>query len=402
MFNMRDLVYVAIGLLAGGLLVALVVLLTRRRNQGAATELAKRLETIDRSLRDEFSRNREEAGAAAKNQRQELATSLESVRSTVDVRLRHLQDDNAAHIERMRATVDEKLQGTLERRLGEAFRAVSDRLEQVHQGLGAMQQLASDVGGLQKVLANVKTRGGWGEVQLGALLEQVLTPEQFARNVKTRDDSNENVEFAIKLPGNEDGAPVWLPIDAKFPTEDYQRLLAAQEKGDLGLVENATKSLEAQLKKSAKDICQKYINPPKTTDFALMFLPTEGLYAEAIRRIGLVEQVQRECRVILAGPTTLAALLNSLQMGFRTLAIQKRSSEVWNLLATVKTEFGKFGDALAKVKDKLDQASTDMDKVAVRSRAITKQLNKVEELPSNPQPLLKDFLQTDNAHAPDE
>jgi DNA recombination protein RmuC len=277
-----------------------------------------------------------------------------------------------------------------------------NRLEQVHQGLGAMQQLASDVGGLQKVLANVKTRGGWGEVQLGALLEQVLTPEQFARNVKTRDDSNENVEFAIKLPGNEDGAPVWLPIDAKFPTEDYQRLLAAQEKGDLALVENATKSLEAQLKKSAKDICQKYINPPKTTDFALMFLPTEGLYAEAIRRIGLVEQVQRECRVILAGPTTLAALLNSLQMGFRTLAIQKRSSEVWNLLATVKTEFGKFGDALAKVKDKLDQASTDMDKVAVRSRAITKQLNKVEELPSNPQPLLKDFLQTDNADAPDE
>ena len=402
MLNMSDLVYLAIGSVAGGLLVALVVLLTRRRNQGAATELAKRLETIDRSLRDEFSRNREEAGAAAKNQRQELATSLESVRSTVDVRLRQLQDDNAAHIERMRATVDEKLQGTLERRLGEAFRAVSDRLEQVHQGLGAMQQLASDVGGLQKVLANVKTRGGWGEVQLGALLEQVLTPEQFARNVKTRDDSNENVEFAIKLPGNEDGAPVWLPIDAKFPTEDYQRLLAAQEKGDLALVENATKSLEAQLKKSAKDICQKYINPPKTTDFALMFLPTEGLYAEAIRRIGLVEQVQRECRVILAGPTTLAALLNSLQMGFRTLAIQKRSSEVWNLLATVKTEFGKFGDALAKVKDKLDQASTDMDKVAVRSRAITKQLNKVEELPSNPQPLLKDFLQTDNADAPDE
>ena len=399
---MSDPLYLAIGLVGGGLLVAVVVLLTRRRNQGAATELAKRLETIDRSLRDEFSRNREEAGAAAKNQREELATSLESVRSTVDVRLRHLQDDNAAHIERMRATVDEKLQGTLERRLGEAFKAVSDRLEQVHQGLGAMQQLASDVGGLQKVLANVKTRGGWGEVQLGALLEQVLTPEQFARNVKTRDDSNENVEFAIKLPGNEDGAPVWLPIDAKFPTEDYQRLLAAQEKGDLALVENATKSLEAQLKKSAKDICQKYINPPKTTDFALMFLPTEGLYAEAIRRIGLVEQVQRECRVILAGPTTLAALLNSLQMGFRTLAIQKRSSEVWYLLATVKTEFGKFGDALAKVKDKLDQASTDMDKVAVRSRAITKQLNKVEELPSNPQPLLKDFLQTDNADAPDE
>ena len=400
---MSPLLYLVIGLIGGGFVAATIVLLASRgKDDGVTAELVKRLEMIDRGLRDEFSRNREEAGAAAKNQREELTTSLEGVRSTVDLRLRQLQEDNAAHIEKMRATVDEKLQGTLERRLGEAFKAVSDRLEQVHQGLGAMKQLASDVGGLQKVLANVKMRGGWGEVQLGALLEQVLTPEQFARNVRTRDESNENVEFAIKLPGNEDGAPVWLPIDAKFPTEDYQRLIAAQEKGDLDLVESATKSLEAQLKKSARDICQKYINPPKTTDFALMFLPTEGLYAEAIRRVGLVEQVQRECRVIFAGPTTLAALLNSLQMGFRTLAIQQRSSEVWNLLATVKTEFGKFGDALAKVKDKLDQASTDMDKVAVRSRAITKQLNKVEELPSNPQPLLKDFLQTDNAETLDE
>jgi DNA recombination protein RmuC len=400
---MSPLLYLVIGLIGGGFIAAVIVLLTSRGKDGGATaELVKRLELVDRSLRDEFSRNREEAGAAAKNQREELTMSLEGMRSTVDLRLRQLQEDNAEHIEKMRATVDEKLQGTLEKRLGEAFRAVSDRLEQVHQGLGAMQQLASDVGGLQKVLANVKTRGGWGEVQLGALLEQVLTPEQFARNVRTRDESNENVEFAIKLPGTEDGAPVWLPIDAKFPTEDYQRLLAAQEKGNLDLVEEATKNLEAQLRKSARDICQKYINPPKTTDFALMFLPTEGLYAEAIRRVGLVEQVQRECRVIFAGPTTLAALLNSLQMGFRTLAIQQRSSEVWNLLAAVKTEFGKFGDALAKVKDKLEQASTDMDKVAVRSRAITKRLNKVEELPSNPQPLLKDFLQTDNTEALDE
>jgi DNA recombination protein RmuC len=400
---MSPLLYLVVGLVGGGFVAAVIVLLaSRRKDDGATAELVKRLEMVDRSLRDEFSRNREEAGAAAKNQREELTTSLESVRSTVDLRLRQLQEDNAAHIEKMRSTVDEKLQGTLEKRLGEAFKAVSDRLEQVHQGLGAMKQLASDVGGLQKVLANVKTRGGWGEVQLGALLEQVLTPEQFARNVRTRDESNENVEFAIKLPGNQDSAPVWLPIDAKFPIEDYQRLLAAQERGNLDLVEEATKSLEAQLKKSAKDICQKYINPPKTTDFALMFLPTEGLYAEAIRRVGLVEQVQRECRVIIAGPTTLAALLNSLQMGFRTLAIQQRSSEVWNLLAVVKTEFGKFGDALAKVKDKLDQASTDMDKVAVRSRVITKQLHKVEELPSNPQPLLKDLLQTDNSETLDE
>src|SRR5207247_8172223 len=198
---------------------------------------------------------------------------------------------------------------------------------------------ASDVGGLQKVLSNVKMRGGWGEVQLGALLEQLLTPEQFAKNVKTRDESADHVEFAIKLPGDENGEPVWLPIDAKFPTEDYQRLVAAQEKGDVAMVDEAMKKLESQLKRCAKDICEKYINPPQTTDFALMFLPTEGLYAEAIRRFGLVEQVQRDCRVIFAGPTTLAALLNSLQMGFRTLAIQKRSSEVWNLLAGVNSEF---------------------------------------------------------------
>jgi len=239
----------------------------------------------------------------------------------------------------------------------------------------------------------VKTRGGWGEVQLGNLLEQVLTQDQFARNVKTREEGGEHVEFAIKLPGDENGAPVWLPIDAKFPTEDYQRLIAAQEKGDLNAIEDAMKGLETQLRKSAKDICAKYNNPPRTTDFALMFLPTEGLYAEAIRRVGLVEQVQRECRVVFAGPTTLAALLNSLQMGFRTLAIQKSSSEVWNLLAAVKHEFGKFGDALSKVKEKLDQASSDMDKVAVRSRAITKKLRDVEELPTNPQPLLPELLQ---------
>src|SRR5205809_5508511 len=394
---MSPLLYLVIGLIGGGLIVAVVVLLTRRGNQGAATDMAKRLEVIDRGLRDEFSRNREEAGAAAKNQREELTRSLEGVRSAVDVRLRQLQEDNAKQIDKMRATVDEKLQGTLEKRLGESFKLVSDRLEQVHQGLGAMQQLASDVGGLQKVLTNVKMRGGWGEVQLGALLEDLLTPEQFARNVKTREERADHVEFAIKLPGDENGAPVWLPIDAKFPTEDYQCLIAAQEKGDANAVEESMKSLETQLRRSAKDICQKYINPPRTTDFALMFLPTEGLYAEAIRRVGLVEQVQRHCRVVFAGPTTLAALLNSLQMGFRTLAIQKRSSEVWNLLAGVKTEFGKFGEALSAVKDKLEQAASDMDKVAVRSRVITKKLRDVEELPSNPQPLLPELLQGEEA-----
>ncbi len=396
---MTPLLYVIAGLIGGGLLAAVIFLLLRPKTNGIESDLLKRLEVLDRAqeraeriIREEMSRGREENANVAKAQREELGKSLESVRSIVDLRLKQLQEDNSKQIDKMRATVDEKLQGTLEKRLGESFKLVSDRLEQVHQGLGAMQQLASDVGGLQKVLTNVKARGGWGEVQLGALLEQVLTPEQFARNVKTRDESAENVEFAIKLPGDENGAPVWLPIDAKFPTEDYHRLIAAQEQGDTNAVEESMKSLEAQLKRSAKDICQKYINPPKTTDFALMFLPTEGLYAEAIRRVGLVEQVQRDCRVVFAGPTTLAALLNSLQMGFRTLAIQKRSSEVWNLLAVVKTEFGKFGEALSGVKEKLDQAARKIEDVDVRSRAITRKLRDVEELPSNPQPMLKELL----------
>ena len=397
---MSPLLYLVFGLVGGALLAGLIILLARRTQSGVESEVVKRLEMLDRAqeraermLREEMSRGRDETATAAKTQREELGASLESVRAIVDLRLKQLQEDNSKQIDRMRATVDEKLQGTLEKRLGESFKLVSDRLEQVHQGLGAMRQLASDVGGLQKVLSNVKTRGSWGEVQLGALLEQVLTADQFARNVKTREDSGDHVEFAVKLPGDEDGNPVWLPIDAKFPTEDYQRLLAAQDQGNVAAIEEAMKSLETQLKRSAREICQKYINPPRTTDFALLFLPTEGLYAETIRRIGLVEQVQRECRVIFAGPTTLAALLNSLQMGFRTLAIQKRSSEVWNLLATVKTEFGKFGEALSDVKNKLDQAARHVDHVAVRSRAITKKLRDVEELPSNPQPMLKELLE---------
>ena len=396
---MNPLLYCLIGVAAGVLLAAFVFFLTRRDSKighlilGKIELLERAQEREEKVFRDELARNREENANAAKSQREELTASLESVRGIVNLRLQELQKDNAQQIERMRATVDEKLQGTLEKRLGESFKLVSERLEKVHQGLGAMQQLASDVGGLQRVLTNVKTRGGWGEVQLGTLLEQLLTPEQFDRNVQTRDESGERVDYAIKLPGEGNGAAVWLPIDAKFPMEDYQRLITAQESGDSMLTDGAMKDLETQLRKSAKDICAKYINPPKTTDFALMFLPTEGLYAEAIRRVGLVEQVQRDCRVVFAGPTTLAALLNSLQMGFRTLAIQKRSSEVWNLLAGVKTEFAKFGDSLSKVKDKLDQAASDMDKVAVRSRAITKKLRDVEELPSNPQPLLPELLQ---------
>ena len=394
--------YLVIGALGAGLLVAIVLLLGRRgatEDGGIAGKidlLERAQERSERMLREEMARSREEGAGAAKAQREELTKSLEGMRSTVDLRLKQLQEDNAKQIDRMRATVDEKLQGTLEKRLGESFKLVSDRLEQVHQGLGAMQQLASDVGGLQRVLTNVKTRGGWSEWQLGVLLEEMLTPEQFAKNMKTRDDTDERVEFAIKLPGDENGAPVWLPIDAKFPMEHYERLTTAQENGDSTLVEAAMKTLETQLKRCAKDICEKYINPPKTTDFALLFLPSEGLYAEAIRRVGLVQNVQRDCRVTFVGPTTLAALLNSLQMGFRTLAIQKRSSEVWNLLAAVKTEFGKFGDALSAVKEKIDQASRKMEDVDVRSRVITRRLRDVEELPSNPQPMLRNLLPGEN------
>src|SRR2546430_17644902 len=402
---MNPLLYALIGLIAGAGIVALVFAIARRGRQDDG-ELVKRFELLERAqergerlIREEMARGREENANAAKTQRGELTACLASVSGIVDQRLKQLQEDNTGQLEKMRATVDEKLQGTLEKRLGESFKLVSERLEQVHQGLGAMRQLASDVGGLQRVLANVKTRGGWGEVQLGNLLEQVLTADQFSRNVQTREESGERVDFAIKLPGDENGAPVWLPIDSKFPTEDYQRLLAAQDKGDADVIEGAMKGLETELRKNAKDICAKYINPPRTTDFALMFLPTEGLYAEAIRRVGLVEQVQRECRVVFAGPTTLAALLNSLQMGFRTLAIQKRSSEVWNLLAGVKTEFGKFGEALTAVEEKLGQASREMEDVDVRSRAITKKLRDVEELPSNPQPLLKDLLGESDAAA---
>jgi DNA recombination protein RmuC len=390
--------YLVSGLIAGGLLAAIIFFISKRDSgkgigeSAVQAELIRRLETLDRGLRDEFSRSREEGATVAKYQREELNKSLEGVRAIVDLRLKEMQQDNAKQIDKMRATVDEKLQGTLEKRLGESFKLVSDRLEQVHKGLGAMQQLASDVGGLQRVLTNVKTRGGWSEWQLGVLLEEMLTPEQFAKNMKTRDDTDERVEFAIRLPGDQNGAPVWLPIDAKFPMEHYERLAAAQEKADLAAVEAAMKTLETQLKRCAKDICDKYINPPKTTDFALLFLPSEGLYAEAIRRVGLVQNVQRDCRVTFVGPTTLAALLNSLQMGFRTLAIQKRSSEVWSMLAGVKTEFGKFGDALSAVRDKLDQAARKMEDVDVRSRALTKKLRDVEELPTNPQPMLKDLL----------
>ena len=308
------------------------------------------------------------------------AAKLETVRGTVEEKLCMLQADNARQLENMRQTVDEKLQGTLEKRLGESFRQVSERLEQVHKGLGEMQSLAAGVGDLKKVLTNVKTRGTWGEVQLGALLEQVLSAEQFVRNASTRGGA-ERVEFAIKLPGRDGEEPVLLPIDAKFPVEDYQRLLDAQERADAEGIEAAGRQLETRVKACARDIRDKYVNPPVSTDFGILFLPIEGLFAEVIRRPGLAESIQRDCRVAIAGPTTLWSILNSLQMGFRTLAIQKRSGEVWTLLGAVKTEWTKYGEVLDAVQKRIHQASETIEKARVRTRAIGRRLRNVQELP---------------------
>jgi len=338
---------------------------------------------------------RTESAGTAKELREEVVKTLtaisesnekklEAVRLTVEGKLQKMQEDNTKQLDLMRQTVDEKLQSTLEKRLGESFKQVSERLELVHKGLGEMQTLATGVGDLKKVLTNVKTRGTWGEVQLGALLEQVLSNEQYATNVATK-DSGERVEFAIKLPGQGSNVEdiVWLPIDAKFPVEDYQRLLEAQENADIDGVTQAGKQLEARVAACAGDICKKYLNPPKTTDFAILFLPIEGLFAEVIRRPGLTEALQHKYRVILAGPTTLWSILNSLQMGFRTLAIQQRSSEVWNLLAAVKTEWMKYGDLLEAVEKKLHQATDTVERAKTRSRAIGRKLKDVQELPAN-------------------
>lgn len=417
------LMYVLIGFAIGIIGATVVFLFTRPRevNDGVVLKKIEILggvqEREERMLREEMMRARQENANAAKVQREELRAALmgftdtfatqtskltesneqrlESLRSIVDLRLKQLQDDNSKQIEKMRATVDEKLQGTLEKRLGESFKQVSDGLARVFEVSGEMKTLAMGVGDLKRVLSNVTARGNWGEIQLEKLLEQVLTPEQFERRVKVDKATGEMVDFAIKLPGkgNGNGDVVWLPIDAKFPTEDYQRLVEAQEKGDVDLAESAANSLGKRLRDSAKEICAKYIRPPKTTDFGIMFLPTEGLYAELLRRRGLFEQIQRECRVMIAGPTTLAALLNSLQMGFRSLTIQKRSSEVWQLLSAVKSEFGKFGDLLDGVKKKLDQASSTMEDAARKSRTIERKLKSVEELPpAEAKVLLKDLI----------
>jgi DNA recombination protein RmuC len=310
---------------------------------------------------------------------------LKHLQETVDGRLQELRSSNERKLDQMREVVDEKLQSTLEKRLGESFKLVGDRLEAVQQGLGEMRSLASGVGDLKKMLTNVKTRGTWGEVQLGALLEQILTPEQFDRNVKPRPDSRDTVEFAIRLPGASDEPDecVWLPIDSKFPQEDYLRLVEASENGDAAAVQQAQSALIRSIQDSAKDVSTKYLNPPMTTDFAILFLPTEGLYSEALRHTGLVERLQREHRIVIAGPTTLAALLNSLRIGFRTLAIEQRSSEVWKVLGAVKHEFGKFGDVLERVKRHLDMAGRTIDETGVRTRAMERKLRSVEELPAD-------------------
>ena len=360
---------------------------------------------LEETVKNEIARNRQETAVNARQAREELGKSMknssdsllkmlvdmtklheknfEAIRQTMEGQLRNMREDNSKKLEQMRATVDEKLQSTLEKRLGESFKQVSERLEQVYRGLGEMRTLATGVGDLKKVLTNVKTRGTWGEIRLSSILEQILTPDQYDVNVATKKDSNDRVEFAIKLPGQDEDKDrvVWLPIDAKFPQEDYQRLVDAQEAADKDLAEKSIKNLEARIKLEARYIKEKYIDPPHTTDFGIMFLPVEGLYAEVLRRPGLCDILQREYRIVVTGPTTLAALLNSLQMGFRTLAIEKRSSEVWELLGVVKTEFGKFGEVLAKTKKKLQEASNTIDKAEVRTRAIERKLRKVQEIP---------------------
>lgn len=362
--------------------------------------------TVDAKLgeaKEDARLGREESGATlrrfADTVNQQLATvqqasdqRLGEMRQMVESRLESIQKDNGEKLEKMRQTVDEKLHATLEQRLGESFKTVRDQLDRVHRGLGEMQSLAAGVGDLKRVLTNVKTRGTWGEVQLETLLEQMLSRDQYEKNVETRPRSGERVEIAIKLPGRQGEGPVWLPIDSKFPVEDYDRLLQAQEQGDVAGMDVSSKAIENRLKAEARSIRDKYIESPYTTDFALLFLPTEGLYAEVLRRPGLSDQLQRDYRVTIAGPTTLTALLNSLQMGFRTLAIEKRSSEVWQVLGAVKTEFGKFGDVLAKTRAQIQKAADSIDDAEVRTRQITRKLKGVEALP---EPQARGLLQGD-------
>jgi DNA recombination protein RmuC len=415
------------------LLIAVVLLVVLLRRPGAGPD-----SSVERAVREELRVAREESGGVARELREELTRSqqsgaeavvqtigqmgssqrevmeavtkeikelsgsnearLDQLRGTLDAKLDQLRESNDVKLEEMRRTVDEKLHDTLEKRLGESFKLVSAQLEAVQSGLGEMRNLATGVGDLKKVLSNVKTRGTLGEVQLGAILEDILTVGQYDTNVQTKPDSRENVEYAVKLPGPDDepDRQVWLPIDSKFPQEDYQRLVDASEEGDVDAVKVATASLVRSVKNCAKDISEKYVSPPDTTDFAIMFLPTEGLYAEILRQPGVVDELMRVNRIVVAGPTTLAAILSSLRMGFRTLAIEKRSSEVWQVLAAVKTEFGRFGAVLAKLEKQLGSASKTVSETGRRTRAIERKLRDVEELPgSSSSELLK--LESDSA-----
>jgi DNA recombination protein RmuC len=389
------------------IIILLIILKKPKDNREDFLKMDAALSKLDLLMRDEFGRNREENQKSFKDNREELNNSfkdnrfelantlksfedklnlnLKDIRETVENRLKTLQEDNNRKLEDMRKVVDEKLQETVEKRFNESFRMISERLEQVHKGLGEMQSLASGVGDLKKVLTNVKTRGNLGEIQLGSILEQILSPEQYEQNAAVKENSQERVEYVIKLPGkNYDNKPLLLPIDSKFPNEDYQRLLDAYENiADLNSkeVELISKQFENSVKKNAKDIRDKYINPPVTTDFAIMFVPTEGLYAEILRRTGLFETLQRDFKITVVGPTNLVAFLSSLQMGFKTLAIEKRSSEVWEILGAVKTEFSNFGVVLEKTKKKLEEATNVIDKAGIRSRAIERKLRTVQELP---------------------
>jgi DNA recombination protein RmuC len=347
-------------------------------------QLESGLSKVDPLVRDEFGRNREEARTSFKENREEILNSFKLLNDTLNNRLHLLQEDNGKKLEEMRKVVDEKLQETVEKRFNESFKLISERLEQVHKGLGEMQSLASGVGDLKKVLTNVKTRGNLGEIQLGAILEQILSPEQYEQNAAIKPSGQERVEYVIKLPGKGGDRPLLLPIDSKFPNEDYQRLMEAYENAanlSPREMEGVSKQFEASVRKNAKDIREKYINPPVTTDFAIMFVPTEGLYAEILRRTGLFETLQRDFKITVVGPTNLVAFLSSLQMGFKTLAIEKRSSEVWEILGAVKTEFGNFGVVLEKTKKKLQEATNVIDQAGVRSRAIERKLRTVQELP---------------------
>ena len=389
---MADLLLYLLVFLAAAAVLLIAIAMVRAKWR--LDTLEKNLDRMERFSREDMARNREEMRYSLRDFNESLLNrmdesaarsiqKLDRIDETVDLHLKTLQEDNSRRLEQIRATVDDRLQDTLERRLGESFKLVSDRLDMVHRGLGEMQTLASGVGDLKKVLTNIKTRGTLGEIRLQGLLEQILSPDQYQSNVATKRDSATRVEFAIRLPGRDaaENHPVWLPIDAKFPQEDYLRFLEAQESGNADRVDNASRQLERTIREMARNIRDKYLDPPYTTDFSIMFLPTEGLYAEVLRRGGLFELLQREFKVVVAGPTTLAALLNSLQMGFRTLAIEKRSSEVWTLLGTVKTEFSTFGAILDRTQKKLQEAASTIEKAATRTRAIERKLKDIQSVP---------------------